>query len=383
VLLSLALAGGMARLWEEQRRTQAALDTAQESRLRERQALIFTFTASDQVAARALARIASPGTAQAPAEVQCDQEFCRKALGYYQEIAGRYRDDPAMPAIVAAADHRIGFIRMILKEPSAEEAYHRSIALYQRLLAAAPDDPDLRRKLALAYYDLILLLRTTGQSAAALDCFPHLLALRRGLSVDFPDETDNLVSLAYHRAEYCGLLEDAGRSAEAGEVGREFRDNSLPTLRRVPGHARSCNNMAWQLSWRPESSSQDAILAVELAEEAIALAPSTASAASRGAYWNTLGVAHYRAGHWKPAIAALEKSMQLRSGGDAHDWLFLAMARRRLGDPVEARRWYDRSLAWIEAHAPRHEELIRIRAEAANFWEPGGRRPRSDPSAFD
>ena len=89
-----------------------------------------------------------------------------------------------------------------------------------------------------------------------------------------------------------------------------------------------------------------------------------------GSYRNTLGVAHYRAGDWAAAVDALEESMRLRSGGDPYDWLFLAMARHRLGDAVEARRWLDRSLAWIEAHAPRDAELIRFRAEAAWLFGP-------------
>ena len=59
VLAALALAGGMAILWNEQKRTHAALSTAQEARRREREALRFTFAASDQIAARALAMVAS------------------------------------------------------------------------------------------------------------------------------------------------------------------------------------------------------------------------------------------------------------------------------------------------------------------------------------
>ncbi len=365
VFVSLASAGGMARLWEEQRRTRTALDAARQARRRERQALIFTFTASDQVAARALARIASTGTPQAPAEARDDEEFCGKALGYYLEIADRYRDDAEMSAVVAAADHRIGFIRMILKVPGAEEAYRRSIARYERLVAAAPESRELAEALALAHYDLSLLLRTTGPPESALDCFPPLLALRQRLAVAFPDETANLVSLAYMRVEYCGLLEDAGRPAEAGEVRRQFREDSLPILRRAPGPAGLRNRLAWQLSWRPGSASQNATLAVELAEGAVALDPTD------GAYRNTLGVAYYRAGDPKAAAAALEKSMALRSGGDPYDWLPLAIALRQLGDPAASRRWYERSLGWIRANASRNDELLRFRDEAARLLGPG------------
>jgi hypothetical protein len=114
-LAALALTGGMAMLWNEQKRTQAAFSTAQEARRREREALRFTFTASDQIAARALAMVASNAVPAAQ-----DQEFCRRALDYYLEIADRYRDDPEMGRITAAALHRVGFIRMILHEDGSE-----------------------------------------------------------------------------------------------------------------------------------------------------------------------------------------------------------------------------------------------------------------------
>ena len=71
--------------------------------------------------------------------------------------------------------------------------------------------------------------------------------------------------------------------------------------------------------------------------------------------------------------------MRLRSGGDPYDWLFLAMARHRLGDAAEARRWLDRSLAWIETKAPRNPELIRFRDEALRLLGSGAsRRTMSD-----
>jgi eukaryotic-like serine/threonine-protein kinase len=86
-----------------------------------------------------------------------------------------------------------------------------------------------------------------------------------------------------------------------------------------------------------------------------------------GGYVNTLGVAYYRTGDWKAAIAALEKSMELRKGGDSLDWFFLAMAHWQLGNKDEARRWYDKAVKWMEEHAPKNVELTRFRAEAAEL----------------
>src|SRR5262249_46043975 len=102
------------------------------------------------------------------------------------------------------------------------------------------------------------------------------------------------------------------------------------------------NDLAWWLATCPEASFRNPSRAVKLAERAVELAPNDGSAN------NTLGVARYRAGDWKAAIAALERSMKLRKGGDASDWLFLAMADWKLGHPDKARRWYDQAVQWLE-----------------------------------
>jgi tetratricopeptide (TPR) repeat protein len=255
---------------------------------------------------------------------------------------------------------------MILKEPGAEEAHRRAIGLYRVLLTASPDDFDLRSALALTYSDLIFLLQTTGRPDAALDCFPPLLALRRGLAVEFPAEKDNRSSLTYFQADYSRLLADAGRPREAEEVRCQLRDGLLMMLATDPDDPGPRNKLAWLLASRPDAPPHDPARAVSLAKEAVTLAPAV------GRHWNTLGVAHYRAGDAKAAAAALEESMRLCSGGDAYDWLFLAMVRRRLGDRADARLWYERSLTWIEANAPHNQELLRFRAEAACLLEPEG-----------
>jgi hypothetical protein len=90
-----------------------------------------------------------------------------------------------------------------------------------------------------------------------------------------------------------------------------------------------------------------------------------------GNFRNTPGTAHYRAGDWKAAVAAFDRSRELRAGGDAADWFFLAMTHREMGDPTEARDWYDRAVQWVEKNAPalekdpeQAEELGRFRSEA-------------------
>jgi tetratricopeptide (TPR) repeat protein len=122
------------------------------------------------------------------------------------------------------------------------------------------------------------------------------------------------------------------------------------------------NDLAWLLATCPYPELRDPEQAVELATKAVARSlPLTVKE-----FWNTLGVAQYRAGHWADAVAALEKSMQVRNDS-AHDWFFLAMAHWQLGDKEEARDWYDKAVAWMDTNKPRDEELLRFRAEAAQL----------------
>jgi hypothetical protein len=125
-----------------------------------------------------------------------------------------------------------------------------------------------------------------------------------------------------------------------------------------PTEAAARNNFAWFLATCPESRLRDAKRAVPLAKRATELRPEF------GGYWNTLGVAEYRAGEWKASRAALQRSIDLRKGGDSNDRFFLAMAHWQLGEKEKARQQYDKAVQWMEANRPQDEELIRFRAEA-------------------
>jgi tetratricopeptide (TPR) repeat protein len=138
----------------------------------------------------------------------------------------------------------------------------------------------------------------------------------------------------------------------------QARANYEKCLELAPDSALPCNNLAWLLATCPEPKFRDSDKAVQLAKKAVALA------AKEGGHWNTLGVARYRAGNWKDAVAALEKSMQLRKGGDSFDWFFLAMAHWQMGEKDKARQRYNEAVQWMEKNQPKNDELRRFRSEA-------------------
>jgi tetratricopeptide (TPR) repeat protein len=124
--------------------------------------------------------------------------------------------------------------------------------------------------------------------------------------------------------------------------------------------AEALNNLAWLLATCPEVALREPKAAVDYARRAVELRP------ANGNYWNTLGVAHYRAGDWLLSEQALKRSMQNRNEGDSADWFFLAIDESKLGRGQErARAWYDKAVTWFHDRRPADPELFRFQVEAA------------------
>jgi tetratricopeptide (TPR) repeat protein len=128
-----------------------------------------------------------------------------------------------------------------------------------------------------------------------------------------------------------------------------------------PQYAPAHNNLAWLLATSSDAKFRDPAQAITLAEKAVEIAPQDPTCP------NTLGVAYYRIGNWKASITALEKSIELRKGGDSCDWFFLAMAHWQLGNKDTAREWYEKAVEWAEKNAAANDELRRFRAEVAQL----------------
>jgi hypothetical protein len=130
--------------------------------------------------------------------------------------------------------------------------------------------------------------------------------------------------------------------------------------------AEARNHDAWLLAKLPNRDSRRAI---ELAREAIQLAPEV------GNYWNTLGVACFRAGQWDESIRALDKSILLMAGkNESFNTFFLAMAYWQQHNTEQAIKLYDQAVTWMEKNKAglkqeHAEELYRFRAEAAALLE--------------
>lgn len=139
------------------------------------------------------------------------------------------------------------------------------------------------------------------------------------------------------------------------------------------------NDFAWNLATAADPKSRNPKVAIELAERAVKLSPREVG------YWNTLGVARYRRGNWEEAIEALNKSVDLRKGGDSFDWFFLAMAHGQLGHKDKAQQHFQQTVQWMEQDQKRlqNAELQRFRAEAEKLLKIDERGTPKKQDGFD
>ena len=143
----------------------------------------------------------------------------------------------------------------------------------------------------------------------------------------------------------------------------EAKADRAKALEFTPDEPRQLNEQAWRMVAGPPES-RDAKRALPLIERAVLLRP------GEHMYLNTLGVAQYRNGLHKEAIATLEKSLSLGKGVvDAHDLYFLAMCHAKLGDAGKAKQAFDLAINWHDERgksmpAEHQQELAEFRAEA-------------------
>jgi serine/threonine protein kinase/tetratricopeptide (TPR) repeat protein len=233
----------------------------------------------------------------------------------------------------------------------AEKSFKEAVNLFEKTLKETPTNPFPREGLATALTSQADFLRDSGRKSEAVVIRRQAIEQYEILKRRFPEDSPKRIGLVNSYLGLVSLLWELGRQDEAAEpYGKAFAV--------APGDPAANNELAWFLAATPELRLRDARKAVELAAKAVRSSPKTAN------YWNTLGVARYRAGDDRAAISALETSMKLGGGGDGYDWFFLATAHWRLDERKEARAWFDRAVQWMDKSMPDNAELRRFRAEA-------------------
>jgi eukaryotic-like serine/threonine-protein kinase len=240
----------------------------------------------------------------------------------------------------------------------------REETLQLRKARLGRDHPDTLKSMN----NLAISYAAAGRTQEALELREETLQLRKAKLG--PDHPDTLLSMNNLAISY----DAAGRAQEALKLREETLQ--LQRAKLGPDHPDtllSMNNLAWTLATAQDPKLRDPARAVELGKELVAYTPKSGNA------WNTLGVAQYRARDWRAAITALEKSMDFREGGSGSDWFFLAMSHGKLGDKDQARKWYDKAVAWLDKNKPKDAELTRFRAEAEQLLGIKRKTPTTEP----
>ncbi len=290
------------------------------------------------------------------------EDLLRRAMAIGETRAAKNPTIPAYQSELGAQLNNLASLLACTGRPEEARALWEQAAHHQRAaLTLNPLNRVYRRFLANHTSNLARVLVEMGNHVDAAQAARELSAADPQPWQPYFEAADYLAS-CMTLAERDETLSEDRRAAvvnEYAEQAAEFLREAVPLL---PDDAGAHNQLAWLLATSPHPQLRDAPQAVELAEQAVELAP------EEGALWNTLGVARYRAGNWPGAIEALNKSIEL-AGGDATDWFFLAMAHWQLGDRDEARRWYNEAIGWMEEKKPADEQLHRFRAEAAQLLE--------------
>ncbi len=255
-------------------------------------------------------------------------------------------------------------------------------AIREKIVRKKPNVPEYRAELAWTPNFQAGCLRQAGRLEEVEKHYLRALGLREKLVAECPDVPEYRQALAVMHRNLGSWQSDTGRHAEAGQSYRQALILQEKLVTEFPNMPGCYNVLAWQLVTCPDPKFRDPSRAVELAKKADQLSP------ENGNIWNTLGVAHYRTGNWKGAVASLKKSMALGEGGDSVDWFFLAMAHWQLGDMEQARKWYDQAIHGMEKNRPWSEELRgdlrRFRAEAAELLgikeQPAAKEQKKHPA---
>jgi WD40 repeat protein/serine/threonine protein kinase/Flp pilus assembly protein TadD len=310
-------------------------------------------------------------------------ETLRREIALKEKEAVAHPEQPGSRDSLARSHHNLASLLLKLgQKKEAAAAFRQAIAVWEKLAADFPTKPEYRQYVAYSYRDLVALLGSDGQAEEAgkayrkelnalekLDAKDVTTLHRRAAAYKDFHQYDKALAdfskaIELNPKDLYAWYQRASVNSQLGRYAAALADYQK-LLELAKDDAIVQNDFAWFLATCPATKYRNPARAVELAKKAVELAP------KEGNHWNTLGVAHYRAGDWKAAVAALDKSREFSKGGTAFDFIFLAMSHWQLGQKDDALKWYKQAVEWVEKNSqalaknpPWRDELHRFRAEA-------------------
>jgi tetratricopeptide (TPR) repeat protein/tRNA A-37 threonylcarbamoyl transferase component Bud32 len=227
----------------------------------------------------------------------------------------------------------------------------RAVEFWDRLAQSYPKVDAFRHDLAGNVYTLSALERRTGNSDQSDKMAQRSIDLFTALVEQNPNRLD-------YRREASSVFGDFGVThiiRRELQTGIAWQERALAL---DPTNTTLLNTIAWYLVTFPDPKQRDLPRAIEVAKKAAEAEPRNAN------YWNTLGVAYYRAGQNSEALEAFGKSMILNRGGDGFDWFYMAMAHWRAHNTQQAVDYLHRAQAWQRSERATTKELSGVDEEA-------------------
>jgi serine/threonine protein kinase len=354
--------------------------------------------------ADAAATLHDRGASLAAAGRHVEAEHALRAVyDLRQGLVAARPDDAGYRGDLAATHHALGdLLAATGRWTAAGAAYRASLAL-REAPNCGPAGPARTFELAATRLALGRVAAAAGVTSDAESLFRSAMAALAGHADAGPAWA---LALAAAEVDLGCLLAATGRAVEAGPIARRAagraaavadRQPTAPAPREVlaaawalagelavgrpdeaaaafenalaarrwladrPGaRPRDLSELAWFLTACPDEQFRDPAGAVAVARTAADRAPHDARP------WTRLGASLCRAGEWRAGADALEHAERLKTGGDRTNWLFLAVAYRRLGDAGQARLWAER-VAAVGPAASADAEWCRLRNEVAEL----------------
>jgi tetratricopeptide (TPR) repeat protein len=244
---------------------------------------------------------------------------------------------------------------------AAETNFKQSLEFWTRVVQDWPAEPRHRWKLALLEQMFGTLVFEGGRRPEAVQHYRRSIDLLLQLDKESPGARDIQGALSDSLKLMGDLLLAEGEREKAAGHYRQALALREGLVARYSENAVDANDLAWFLTVCADPHFRDPARALSLSQRAVNQLPENAN------FQSTLGVAQYRQGQWKAAVASLEKANRLYQDRDEGTWWFLAMNHWRLGEKEAARTCYDRAdkLSKVQEY-PRAEEG-RFRAEAEDL----------------
>jgi tetratricopeptide (TPR) repeat protein len=268
-----------------------------------------------------------------------------------QELGPTHPDTLACMNLLASAYRRAGRV------PDAVRLFEETLPLLKEKHGPAhPHTLTTMQNLAGAYRD-------AGRLADAVKLYAETLPLQEETIGNTHPQTLTTRRQLAHAYSLNGQMELAIATCEEG-------------LKLKPDDPKLYLKLAELLSIRRPADERGTQRAVEIASKATELSPQDLGA------WRLLGLARYWAGDYDGSIAALQKSLSVRSNDhvtDSFDLFILAVTHAKLGHNQQAQKYYDDAITWMEANLPEDKDLLYFRAEAAKVL--GVAEPKPKPTS--